>query len=178
MGMLSKANKEAVNKGGMLTKAFHLAIPGFTMFGLAATVADGGDGFDYAADVAAAEIGMLGGWRAGKAVAHTAASPLGSSRKAMTTRFAAGIAGGVAGAVTGALALGAAAGVVRSMGDSNNSIKQSAHEIRSTDLVSDFVMNQNTLTHRRKALDQLSKSSLNNRGQLMGNEAMIMRGIM
>ena len=179
MGMLSKAQKSAVSSGGFLQKAFHMAIPGATAFGMAATMADGGDGFDYMAQVAAPEIGLLGGWRAGKAVGQTAGSLVSNnSKKGLAFRAAAGVTGGIAGALTGALALGAVAEGIHSAGDSNNFIKKSAHEIRSTDLVSDFVVNQNTLTHRRKALQQLSKSSLNNRGQLMGNEAMIMRGIM
>lgn len=182
LGMLSKSQKAQVAKGGIVNKAFHMAIPGVTAFGVGSTLAEGGDFSDYMTDIMAPEVGMFYGWRAGKSMGHTMGSMVsGKSAKSAGFKAMSGILGGAVGAVTGALAFGAAASGIKSSNDSNNFIKRSAHDIKGLDLTSDFLVNQNTMkqtTQRRRALDQLSKSSLNNRGQLMGNEAMIMRGVM
>jgi hypothetical protein len=89
---------------------------------------------------------------------------------------------GIAGGATGFLAAGAlAAGVgeiINTAGDSDNAIKRNAEDARRADFITDIDVTSSTLTHRRQALDQLSKSSLNNRGQLFGNEASILSGIM
>ena len=39
-----------------------------------------------------------------------------------------------------------------------------------------IIQNRNTLTHREAALAAISKSAMNNRGQMMGREAQILYG--
>jgi hypothetical protein len=40
-----------------------------------------------------------------------------------------------------------------------------------SDMSRDLLQTNNTLTHRQAALQAISKSAMNNRGQMMGNEA-------
>ncbi len=178
MGMLTKEQKSMVSKGGTLNKMLHAAIPAVTLAGLAGTVADGGDGMDYVADIAAPEIGALAGWRTGKSLGYAGATAAGMKT---STKFLTGVASGVAGGITGgAIAMGIA-DLVRSSADSNNYVKQLHDKTTSADFKMDFAQNQSTishLTHRRRTMDKISKSALNDRGQVMGNEAMILKGIM
>lgn len=89
--------------------------------------------------------------------------------------LAAGLAGGLA---YGGAAYGLVEGFRQSM-DSNNIVKQVAEKYTHSDFINkDLMQNQSTTTGRQRALSQLSKSALNNRGQLLGNEAAIIAGMM
>jgi hypothetical protein len=178
MGMLTKEQKSMVAKGGALNRMFHMAIPAATAFGLGSTIMEGGDGMDYMADVAAPEVGAFAGWRTGKSMGFAVGKATGMRTGA---KFLTGVAGGVAGGVVGgAIAMGIA-DTIRSSADSNNYVKQLGGKANNVDLKMDFAQNESTishLTHRRRTMDKLSKSALNDRGQVMGNEAMILKGIM
>lgn len=175
VGLLSKAQKNAVQNSGILNRVFHTMIPGATAIGLGSTIAEGGDGFDYIADVAAPEVAAFGGWRAGKATSTALASTM---TKSFNAKAAAGLVGGVTGAVIGGAATLAITQTIKSSADSNNLIKQTHKSLTSADFSNPVMVTQNTMTSRRRAMEQLSKSSLNNRGQILGNEASIMRGYM
>ena len=45
-------------------------------------------------------------------------------------------------------------------------------------LFNDVKASRDTLTHRQKMIQKLAKSGLNDRGQLLGNEASIIRGVL
>lgn len=82
-------------------------------------------------------------------------------------------AGGIA-----ALAAAGAAYAVSQAFDSNNFLKNAAAKINKGSYISKSGQNDNTMTHRQKMLNKLSKSGLNDRGALLGNEAGILRGIL
>jgi hypothetical protein len=82
-------------------------------------------------------------------------------------------AGGIA-----ALAAGGTAYAVSQAFDSNNFLKNAAAKINRGGYISSSGQTDNTMTHRQKMLNKLSKSGLNDRGALLGNEAGILRGIL
>lgn len=79
-----------------------------------------------------------------------------------------------AGGIAALAAAGAAYGVSQAF-DSNNFLKEAAAKINKGSYISKSGQNDNTMTHRQKMLNKLSKSGLNDRGALLGNEAMLLR---
>ena len=63
-----------------------------------------------------------------------------------------------------------------SLGQANNGIQTVAKKMYDPDLNRNIIQNRNTLTHREAALAAISKSAMNNRGQMMGREAQILYG--
>lgn len=74
-----------------------------------------------------------------------------------------------------ALAASGTAYAVSQAFDSNNFLKNAAAKINRGGYISSSGQNDNTMTHRQKMLNKLSKSGLNDRGALLGNEAMLLR---
>jgi hypothetical protein len=189
LGFLTKAQKDSVirpgsmvgpngpqmpkkNKMNFVTNAI---VPAATLGGIGMTIADGGGLGDFLTDFAAPEIAGQAGWRLGSNLGFAGAAASGAST---ATKAAVGL---VTGAVGFAAASVAAIGVgtlLMESADSDNSIKTLAEEKRKTDFRSSVTTSSDQMTHRRRAMEKLSKSNLNDRGQLMGNEAMIMRGMM
>lgn len=175
LGFLTKNQKAQVAKGGFLSSVFHAGIPLSAVAGIALNAHNNGTAMDYVSDYAIPEVGMYAGWRVGKSVGFGIGSKMGLGTAG---RFAMGIAGGVAAGVSGTL-LGYGIGqAIGSLSKSNNAIKRSHHEIIHSDFTNKFIQSKSTLTHRQQALQQLSKSALNNRGALMGNEALVLKGLM
>lgn len=178
MGMLTKAQKEQAQAGGKLNKLFHAAIPIATFGAMAATMANGGDALDYVMDTAIPEVAAFAGWRTGKSLGYAAGGMMGQgAAEGVLRRGAAGLIGGVTGAVAGFALAAGATHLLKESTNSNNIINRAAHDIRTSDFDNDIMINSNTLTHRRRAAEAISKSRMNDRGQVLGNEAMIMRGI-
>lgn len=173
MGFMTQAQRAAAEKGG-IAGIMKYAIPGSSALGLGMVMNEGGNGIDYLADYTMPEIGLIAGWRSGKSFASGAATGL---NFANSSKVASGLAGGIAGAAAG-LGIGITIGsIISSVQDSNSGVKNLARDMYNTGINTDFEQNQVTLTHRQKALQQLSKSALNDRGQLFGNEAMVLKGI-
>lgn len=79
-----------------------------------------------------------------------------------------------AGGIAALAAAGAAYGVSQAF-DSNNFLKNAAAKVDRGIYISSSGQTENTMTHRQKMLNKLSKSGLNDRGALLGNEAMLLR---
>lgn len=164
--------KAKVNKMNYVTNSI---VPAATIAGIGMTLADGGGMGDFMADFVAPEIAGQVGWRLGANVGFAAAASVGAST---ATKAAVGFAVGATGFVAAGAAAMGAGDLILSSADSDNIIKTLAEEKRKTDFRSSVTTSSDQLTHRRKAMQKLSRSNLNDRGQLMGNEAMIMRGMM
>lgn len=195
MGMLTKKQKELAQKGGSdgkiyskagptqpgtkgnyLSRGFTMAIPAASLVGLAATLNSGGDGSDFITDVALPEVGLLAGWRTGKSIGYAAGTKM--FGKSVARKAAMGITAGVVGAVTGYAAVAGITSAIKMSTNSNNIINQVASGIKGANFMNDIEVNSNTMSHRRRAADAISKTRMTDRGQALGNEAMIMRGIM
>ena len=176
LGMLTKNQKAEVklSSSGALLRSQKWIIPGAAAITSAMTLLDGGDITDYAADYIIPETLMFTGWNVGKNAGYGISKALGAGSKTM---LGSGMALGGTLAATG-LAVGVAAGyLLTSASDSNNLIRDTAHDILNADFDSEHATTQSSLTHRQRAMNKLSKSALNDRGQLIGNEASILAGV-
>lgn len=176
LGFLTKHQKAEVklSSSGALLKSQKWLIPGFAAITGAETLLSGGDITDYAADYIIPETLLFTGWNAGKNAGYGIAKSLGAGGRTM---LGAGLALGGTAAVAG-LAVGVAAGyLLTESTNSNNLIRETAHDILNADFDSEHATTQSSLTHRQRAMNKLSKSSLNDRGQLVGNEASILAGV-
>ena len=174
VGLLTKHQKAETLKAGagFLARSQKWLIPGGALLGLGANAADGGGLADYLGGYVAPEIGARIGINVGKNLGFGASKMLGLNL------MAGGVIGGTLGVVSG-LAIGAAVGYLGAeSADSNNIINHQAHDMMTADFETPFEQNNNTLTHRQRAINKLSKSSLNDRGTLLGNEAQVLAGIL
>lgn len=165
MGGLSHTARVQMASGGLFNK---LAIGGMTLAGGAASLymASQSDNpaNEYIANITAA-YGLQAGWRAGKAVGSVIAD-------SHFTRIGLG--------VPMALGMGIAgyAGV-SALGDLTKSESAIVDTIKKWSTKEAFTFAPDTkvsATMRQRALQKLSASAMNSRGQLLGNEAMILRG--
>lgn len=130
-----------------------------------ATIAAGTYGFRVAKESTHAVTSLLG--------IGTAGSNLGNAMK-MTL----GVGTGIGAALLLTEAVDTAFTIGREAARSDNAIRRLKRQLYSPDGSGDTsVMTEQLLTSRQRAFSKLSKSSLNDRGQLMGNEAMILKGI-
>ena len=85
---------------------------------------------------------------------------------------------GRTGGTLAALTAATTAYVGSQMFDSNNFVKESAAKVERGMYMSKSGSSNGTMTHRQKMLNKLSKSGLNDRGALLGNESAILRGVL
>ena len=71
-----------------------------------------------------------------------------------------------------------AATVIASASKNNNFIQQTAMKLNRDLMTSSGLETNNTLTSRQRALSKLSRAGLNDRGQMLSNEAMILKGLL
>ena len=129
------------------------------------------------------------GFRVGKELTHAATSlipkfskqgqTLGKLSKARGgLKMATGVTGGLAGGIGATLAVDMAVDMFKTVSDQNNSINRVKNALYRNDMVGNTSVNTNQLlTSRQKAMSALSKSSLNDKAYIMGNEAAILKGI-
>jgi len=195
LGLLTRHQKQAAKTQGFLAAQQTWMMPAMAAFGAISTLSEGGGVNDYIGEWMLPGIGLMAGasagWNAGLGVGATAAAigrggtrAMGGSigAKAMgRTRFGMLALGGAGGAVGAAMGIGvgmAAGYVVQEGANSDNMINEAAEGMQYATFVSEFEQTQGTLTHRQKTLSKLSKSGLNDRGTLLGNEAMVIAGIL
>ncbi len=158
-GIMAAFQRKLVPGFGLFT-AFDMAsrnqgISDYTTQALALTGASVGFRFSQNIGLAQGKIMRLKGWKL---------SAFGGLR-------------GIIGGIGGAALLGGAAYVASEFTNSNNFINQAAGNLRSADFVSKFTETNLTTTNRQRALEKISKSALNNRGQILGNEASVLNGL-
>lgn len=175
VGLLSKHQKAAAKGGGFMNKAQRALIPGGAAVGAFMTLNDGGNVVDFVGDFVLPEIGLFTGWHVGKNAGFGAGKALGFGGRGV---LAMGATAGVAAAATG-LALGIGAGMLaKEAGDSDSFLNRTAENLMHADFDLSLNETSNTLTHKQRALNKLSKSALNDRGTLLGNEAQVIAGIL
>lgn len=180
----SGANVENImNSMGILTKRQMTAAAGSkfmtfmnkaTPVGALAGITMSNGAVDYITGFAMPGAAAMTGWRVGKSLAAGVATKAGMKGVSLVAATALG------GATMAIGSYAAAAGVgelINSASKSDNIIRRAAGSLRSLDMEMDVMQNNSTLTHRQQALNKLSKSALNNRGQLLGNEANIIAGL-
>lgn len=127
------------------------------------------------------------GFRVAKEATHAITSlvPKGASTGKMAmARWAigkqgVGIAGGLVGGGLATLGIGAGFELAKSMASQDNAINNVKRKMLSGDVRGDTSVNtQQALTSRQRAFQKLSKSSLNDRASLLGNEASVLKGIL
>lgn len=92
-------------------------------------------------------------------------------------RLAVGIAGGILG---GALSYAAVAGTAYAAQDlfsADSKIAEGARKFTSLTSSANITQNQGTLTMRQRALQQISQSAMNDRAQVLGSEASILKSL-
>lgn len=161
-GIMTPSQKAMMANSSTLGKLMYKSIPAFGAYSAAAAAFTGEDPFEYAGEQFAVGA-AVSGYRMGSLFG-----------KSMLGRFAGGVAGGgiLAGAVYGGFA---AAGDLSS---NESKIAHAAKKVYTKEVTADMFENNKTLTARQAALSKLSNSAINDRGLLLGNEAMVLRGAM
>ena len=205
LGIVSKQQKIMWKTGNPLQKAFAAAGPVLGAGFLASTMLEGGDMYDALAfNVAGA--GAMAGFHMGKSFAGAASSGAARMWGGAGTTFGAakayaagdivngktmtkaGIAGGkarlamqgiggIAGGVAGFAAISGATWAIKDMSAADSVIAQGAKKYTSLASSASTMQNNNTLTMRQRALQQLSQSSMNDRQSILSNEAAILKGL-
>lgn len=122
--------------------------------------------------VAATAIGMTA-YRPVAELGHAVGKRLGMGAGARLIGYGVGLPVGIA-----AAAIGYGAGYALGEVGSNQSFLQETQAKLSKGLIkSRNFETENTLTARQRAIGKLSRSGLNDRGQLLGQESLVMRGI-
>ena len=124
----------------------------------------------YASETIAPQVGMFYGGRVGANIGAGLQKAAGGSGAA--GRFY----GGLSGAAVGMAAAYGIASAIGGQVTANNTIQNVRKRMYDSDMSRDLLQTNNTLTHRQAALQAISKSAMNNRGQMMGNEAQILYG--
>jgi len=144
-------------------------------------MADHKDPMDIMADELSAQ-GFMYGWRVGSSIGIGMSGARGTSRilgaGAVRSGVGRGLATGVLG-LTGALVASAAiegtfAGIKDSM-STDSTIRKFSASVRSKNVFVNQGGTQQSMTARQAALQKLSRSGMNGRGMLLGNEAAILR---
>jgi len=173
LGLLTKHQKKIAKAGG-LAGIQSWMIPGGAFIGGAMTLHEGGGAVEYGTDFVLPGMGMLGGWSVGKNTGFGVGKMIGTGRNTM---LGMGGALGGAGAIIGLAATVAIGEGIKSLGDSNSEINKIAEHMRYSPFNMDTNETQNTLTHRQRVLSKIAKSGMNDRGALLGNEALIVASV-
>ena len=171
-GILTPTQKLQSQNGGRLIKAMNASIPigvaGFTMH----QFMSGADPIDIAATNTSFAMGVTG-FRMGKAIGG-ALSPTGS-----IAGRAVGMASlGTLGFAAGMIGTQAVFDTVKDMTSNESEIAKTAKKIYTRSSIANTQNSRDSLTLRQRTLNKLSNSGLNDRGTLLGNEAMVMKNLM
>lgn len=139
---------------------------------------DAVDTGDYAgfAGFAGAEIGFLTAFRPAKELGHALSK--GVLRMGTKSSWLFGATAGLGVGVAAGIAVGGAAYGASLLGSNDNIIQKTAWDLNKPLFNTQGMQTQNTLSARQRALNKLSKSGMNDRGSLLGSEAMLMRGML
>lgn len=164
---------------GVQTKIGAIVSAGFVM-------ADDGDIGDFVSNQLSYAAGLQG-WRVGTTMGaiHKPGSQGSIGKNGLATslskngslgigRSVTGFLGGVTGFALGTAAIQGASWVLSDMTSNRSTIRQIAKDFSKPSTMS-TAENRKTLTARQKTADKLSKSGLNDRSMLLGNEARILK---
>ena len=92
-------------------------------------------------------------------------------------RLAVGIAGGMLGGALAYTAVAGSAYAAQDLFSADSKIAEGARKFTSLTSSANITQNQNTLTMRQRALQQISQSAMNDRQSILSNEAAILKGL-
>jgi hypothetical protein len=189
MGLQTKHQRTAMRASGSLfAKAAALAGHIYGAYSFHSLTEDGESSASAAWSSFITPAVGIGGFRVGKAATKALITPSGlnaaqlTQRAAGMTRFGRGAsiaatwAGGIGVGLAGYMAAETIGAIPGQLMDGNSLSRRTARSFipNVQGATSD---NDQTLTHRQRALMKLSKSGLNDRSMLMGNEAAILAGV-
>lgn len=167
MGILTAHSKIQMANSGIIGKLAIGLGTGLTGLATAYTAANADNVAIEMMATTAMSIGLQSGWRSGKAIS----SAIGGTGH--IPRVALGALGGATGAIVGYGSFKA----LEDLGSSNSVLVGLANKISKRENMYNGPQDTRvSATMRQAALQKLSSSSLNNRGQLLGNEAQTLRG--
>lgn len=167
MGFTGRDSRILAAKGGFMENLNRRAMaPAFGVFMAAGAMDSDNPLTEYATGVAVG-AGVQQGWRAGKSFGNIAGFKGPSHLKRLGFG---GLGAGIMAAVPAAVILGQS-----DMFKNDSFIAKQAKSVYSRESFSSTYDTQASMTMRRAGLEKLSSSYLNNRQQLLGNEASILR---
>ena len=92
-------------------------------------------------------------------------------------RLAVGVAGGMLGGALAYTAVAGSAYAAQDLFSADSKIAEGARKFTSLTSSANITQNQNTLTMRQRALQQISQSAMNDRSSILANEAAILKGL-
>lgn len=165
VGWSGNNTKALAAKGSLMNKfSRRVLLPGAGLI-TAYDALQSEDPLNNFATVSAGGWGLQYGYGVGKAAADATVGPSKISR----------LIGGGGLAVVGAAAAAGTMWAIGDIGKNDSTITKKAKSFYKRETFATTQDTQESLTMRRAALDKLSSSSLNNRGQLLGNEANILK---
>lgn len=184
LGIASAQQRAQFKASGLLGKGMAIAGPAIGGLAIMDTMLDGGDMYDtMSTNLTAAAV--LPGFHFGKSIAG---SMFGGAKQISKggvaalqggkLRLGAQLVLGSMGAATGMALVGGATFAARDLTSSESILAKAAMQYSSLSMTASTESNNATLTMRGRALQQLSQSSLNDRGSLLGNEAAILKNLM
>lgn len=191
MGLVTKNQIDLVKINPTTMNVLGTAMmPVLGAYSLYDTLSEGGSTSDFFNEFVVSAAAMQWGFRQGKAISYTGTKgAFGIAGRLTGGKYGAGrLAGGIS-AISGfgsGILLGAAAGMVAQKigdfvatgGDNTNWAKQVAGAMMSREGQTEGYSSGESMTLRQRTLAKLSKSGLNDRGTILGNEASILRGMM
>lgn len=168
LGLMTRQQRLAFKSGGVMSKLGTATIPLIGAGILVSSMVNGENPSDVGS-MALTSAGLLTGL-------HTGMRLGGALTPANTAMRGAGLfTGGLIGAATGLAITGGAAYVARDMTSSQSSIANFARKRSKREELTSTFQNNATLTMRQKALQQISSAEMNGRGQVLGNEANMLK---
>lgn len=169
MGLITKNQRKQKGIGAFLQNK--IAIPAYGLYSIY-DMAFNPDGFASTTTNIGFGTGSAIGFRTGQSLGMGIARTVG-----MRAGIGGAIGGGLGGGILG-VGLAVAGYAAGASFQSNNGVNSMADSLRSTNLFNKFTSTDLTLTNRQRALNKISKSALNNRGQILGNEASVLNGML
>ena len=184
LGIATAQQRAQYKASGLLGKGMALAGPAIGAFSIIDTMLEGGDMYDtLSTNLAAASV--LPGFHLGKSIAGSMFKGASKIEKGGVAALKGGklrigmqMIGGAAGAGLAMAAVGSATFAAKDLTSSESVMAKAAMQYSSLSTTASTEQNKATTTMRARALQQLSQSSLNDRGSMLGNEASILKNMM
>ena len=190
MGVFTKKQRLGIKaSGSTLAKSMTLAMPLISGYAFYSMVDEGMSPAEAAWDTFVAFPAATMGYRVGKSLSIGLTTPAGKTTEQLAARkmsegmLAKGgrflghtVLSGIGTAALTYAAVSSISDIPGQLMDSNSMTRRAARNFIPTTTGS-RVDNEETMTHRQRALIKLSKSGLNDRSMLMGNEAAILAGV-
>lgn len=170
MGLMNKQQRLMASQARGLARIPHNIVPIAAAGMLFTSMADNKGPGEIVEDFVSM-AGGLHGWRVGSALG-------GALNIGNKTKFLGLGIGGIAGAATGYLLGTAVVGGINDITSNDSKIRSFAKKLGTKESTVTMPETRQSLTARQASLQKLSRSGLNDRGLLLGNESSVLAGIM